>query len=163
MRAISSAIFIFWRMWTSKPVTNVQVRKHALVIVVINPLVHIYQKEKIVAKNRSYEPTFTILAKCFSSDNCQLFLSLLTCANSLGCCWCAHLLHKVCFVIFCYWRPTFGSTSASNQRWVVVNRRKSGVKVARFSVMSSVLIVRQSSCFSLSSGEEILQGQVVQS
>jgi hypothetical protein len=31
------------------------VRKHALSTFVINPLVHIYQKEKIVARNRSCE------------------------------------------------------------------------------------------------------------
>jgi hypothetical protein len=50
---ISSAIFSFWGMWTSKSDANVQVRKHALSTFVIDPLVHIYQKEKIAAKNRS--------------------------------------------------------------------------------------------------------------
>jgi hypothetical protein len=45
--AISSVIFSFCRMWTSKPVTNVQVRNHALRKFVINPLVRIHQKEKI--------------------------------------------------------------------------------------------------------------------
>jgi hypothetical protein len=44
------AIFSFWRMWTSKPVRNVLMRKHALSTFVINPLVHIYQKEKIATK-----------------------------------------------------------------------------------------------------------------
>ena len=45
--AISSVIFSFCRMWTSKPVTNVQARNHALRKFVINPLVRIHQKEKI--------------------------------------------------------------------------------------------------------------------
>ena len=48
--AISSATFSFWRMWTSGPVTNVEVRKHALSTFVIDPLVHIYQKEKMAAR-----------------------------------------------------------------------------------------------------------------
>ena len=54
------AIFSFWRMWTSKPVTNVEVRKHALSTFVVNPLVHICQKEKIAAKNRDLI-VFTLL------------------------------------------------------------------------------------------------------
>ena len=37
-------------MWKIKPVTNIQVRKHAQSTFVINPRVHIYQKEKIVLK-----------------------------------------------------------------------------------------------------------------
>jgi hypothetical protein len=47
-----AAIISFWGMWTSKAVTNVQVRKHALSTFVINPLVHIYQKEQIAVRNR---------------------------------------------------------------------------------------------------------------
>jgi hypothetical protein len=52
--AISSAIF-FWRMWMSKPVTNVEVRENALNTFLVNPLVHIIQMEKIAAKYRSCE------------------------------------------------------------------------------------------------------------
>ena len=45
--AISSAIFSFWWMWTSKPDTKVHVKKHILRTFVINPLFHICQKKKI--------------------------------------------------------------------------------------------------------------------
>jgi hypothetical protein len=37
-------------MWARKPVTNVQVKKHALGTFVVNPLVHISQREKIASK-----------------------------------------------------------------------------------------------------------------
>ena len=40
-------IFSFWWMWTSKPDTSVQVKKHILNTFVINPLFHICQKKKI--------------------------------------------------------------------------------------------------------------------
>jgi hypothetical protein len=43
----------------SKPVTNVQVRKHALSTFVANPLVYIYQKEKIAPKGHWCERAFT--------------------------------------------------------------------------------------------------------
>jgi hypothetical protein len=42
--ATPSAIFSFWRMWTSEPVTNVHVREHTLGTFVINPLFHIRQR-----------------------------------------------------------------------------------------------------------------------
>ena len=71
LTAIASATFSLWRMWTSKPGTNVQVRKHALNTFVIHPLVHIDQKEKIAAKNRSCELAFTDLRR----HNGSLYMS----------------------------------------------------------------------------------------
>ena len=51
----SVLVFFFWRMWTSKPVTNVQMRKHALSTFVVNPLIHIHQKEETTALIRTLE------------------------------------------------------------------------------------------------------------
>ena len=56
--AISSAIFSFWCMWTSKWVTNVRSTCTFIWTFIIHPLIHIYQKKKKIglAKIASVNP-----------------------------------------------------------------------------------------------------------
>ena len=81
---ISSAIFSFWWMWTSKPDTNVQVKNHILQTFVINPLFHICQKKKIAAK--------------IASVNRPLFPSWLVPSNQNG----IHKLYLVTMIIIIF-------------------------------------------------------------
>jgi hypothetical protein len=80
--AISSAIFSFWWMWTSKSVTNVQVRKRAPSTSVIIPLIHIYQKEKIALKIASVNTMLPEIQRAWLGKNYQNSFS-----EDLTCCW----------------------------------------------------------------------------
>jgi hypothetical protein len=51
--AILGAIFVFWSMWTSGWVMNVQTREHIFRTFTIHLLIHIHQKTKLATRNRS--------------------------------------------------------------------------------------------------------------
>ena len=69
--AMFTVIFSFWWMWTSESVRNVQLKNHTLRTFLINPLVHIRQKEKIelefsaeiasVKENSTSQPLYLII------------------------------------------------------------------------------------------------------
>jgi hypothetical protein len=81
--AISSVIFFFWWMWTSRWVTNVLSTCTLIWTFLTHPLFHIHQKKKVAPKftakiasvNKAFKQLFFYVIYLHNTSNFKIFFS----------------------------------------------------------------------------------------